>query len=96
MTGGEGRCGWRIGVGRSCDGRGRGEEEGTGANGVLFSGPEELARHLLELLNGWYRVGGAGDSKEELGLERLRRGASAAGTERWAENWERCAKPLFE
>ena len=105
------------GTGRSRSrGRGVGEGDGDGdededrsgsaPNGVLFSGPEELSRHLLELLNGWHRVGPAeassggkvpsGSPGTGIGLELLRRGAAASGSERWTENWERCAKPLFD
>ena len=66
-------------------------EAGTSrANGVLFDDGEELSRHLARLLQGWWTEGG--DKTE---LERLREGAAEAATERWAENWERNALPLF-
>ena len=57
---------------------------------MLFDDGEELSRHLARLLRGV--VDGGGDKTE---LERLREGAAEAATERWAENWERNALPLF-
>ena len=122
-----------AGRGQSTNRSGCEEEPAPNGNGVLFSGPEELARHLLALLDGWFDDSGSGSEVRasagvgagaashwsadassarssqslgaragayglgrELGLDRLRRGAAAAGAERWADNWERCAKPLFQ
>ena len=70
------------------------DEDGDGgtsrANGVLFDDGEELSRHLARLLRGWWTEG-----EEKTELEWLREGAAEAATERWAENWERNALPLF-
>jgi beta-1,4-mannosyltransferase len=56
-------------------------------NGLLFSAPEELVQHWIELFGGFPAASPL--------LAELRRGVAAAGSRRWTQSWREHAAPIF-
>jgi beta-1,4-mannosyltransferase len=58
-------------------------------NGLVFRTPAELAQQLVDLFRGF-----PGEPSARM-LARLRRGVEGFQQVRWADNWNRNARPLF-
>lgn len=65
-----------------------GELVAHGDNGLLFSGPTQLAAQLADLLGGF-------PGAESLALARMRHTVTAAAAVTWDASWRSVVLPLF-